>query len=394
MGITSSGVSIVDDEDIREGDIPSEFLPCQLPLKELNPWSFTLPYTIGSLNLYVMSDLGASINVMPESIFKHLKIANLKKTNMVVEMNDMTRKAPEPDVEHANVMQIPNLEKITSRWHVCKPIRVFYDDGCGKDCGMWPTCNLDLSFCNGYDDGYGKGEHGMLKQWLCFRDHERQSVKGNRMIFVDFLKVRYENKNTDDTNHERQYYEWVVQNSEFNDDEISHKATMYDNPCKYHHEYPRSYFPRKDKGMPKPWEPSGYTNNKTPMDYEKCENIHGDTLYQWHDDGFEEEEQWESGIEKTDYEPPFVDIETFEIKRFIGMIRKEMDEEEGSDSKEMEFKVTSTRNYVVRSLETITRLHSSTWATKWFKRLVAYAKCNRDSYKRDYEFAQDTLVKS
>nr|GEU67584.1 hypothetical protein [Tanacetum cinerariifolium] len=37
----------------------------------------------------------------------------------------------------------------------------------------------------------------------------------------------------------------------------------------------------------------------------------------------------------------------------------------------------------VCSLEILTRLHSSTWATKWFKRLVAYAKCNRDSYKSD-----------
>nr|GEU62397.1 copia protein [Tanacetum cinerariifolium] len=35
------------------------------------------------------------------------------------------------------------------------------------------------------------------------------------------------------------------------------------------------------------------------------------------------------------------------------------------------------------SLETLTRLHSSTWATKSFKRLVAYAKCNRDSYEKD-----------
>ncbi|GJV21505.1 reverse transcriptase domain-containing protein [Tanacetum coccineum] len=35
------------------------------------------------------------------------------------------------------------------------------------------------------------------------------------------------------------------------------------------------------------------------------------------------------------------------------------------------------------SLETLTRLHSSTWATKWFKRLVAYAKCNHDSYERE-----------
>ncbi|GJX80532.1 hypothetical protein Tco_0328681 [Tanacetum coccineum] len=33
------------------------------------------------------------------------------------------------------------------------------------------------------------------------------------------------------------------------------------------------------------------------------------------------------------------------------------------------------------SLETLTRLHSSTWATKGFKRLVAYDKCNRDSYE-------------
>ncbi|GKB76637.1 hypothetical protein Tco_0943532 [Tanacetum coccineum] len=70
----------------------------------------------------------------------------------------------------------------------------------------------------------------------------------------------------------------------------------------------------------------------------------------------EEEERWESGIKKIDYEPPFVKSETFEVKRysfrngksfvcvtkqlddalplgrvngsrFMGMIRKEMDEE-------------------------------------------------------------------
>nr|GEX18893.1 retrovirus-related Pol polyprotein from transposon TNT 1-94 [Tanacetum cinerariifolium] len=29
----------------------------------------------------------------------------------------------------------------------------------------------------------------------------------------------------------------------------------------------------------------------------------------------------------------------------------------------------------------LTILHSSTWATNWFKRLVGYAKCNRDSYE-------------
>ncbi|GKC11180.1 reverse transcriptase domain-containing protein [Tanacetum coccineum] len=32
--------------------------------------------------------------------------------------------------------------------------------------------------------------------------------------------------------------------------------------------------------------------------------------------GYEEEELWRSGDEKTDYEPPFVDIKTFEVKRY------------------------------------------------------------------------------
>nr|GFB11734.1 hypothetical protein [Tanacetum cinerariifolium] len=69
-------------------------LPCQLSLKELNPRNFTLPCTIGNLNLYAMANLGASVNVMPKSIFEYLELASLKETIMVVEMADMTKKAP------------------------------------------------------------------------------------------------------------------------------------------------------------------------------------------------------------------------------------------------------------------------------------------------------------
>ncbi|GJW16902.1 putative reverse transcriptase domain-containing protein [Tanacetum coccineum] len=42
----------------------------------------------------VMADLGASINVTPKSMFEHLKLDNLKETNMLVEMADMTKKDP------------------------------------------------------------------------------------------------------------------------------------------------------------------------------------------------------------------------------------------------------------------------------------------------------------
>ncbi|GKE01571.1 copia protein [Tanacetum coccineum] len=94
------------------------------------------------------------------------------------------------------------LENVVSRWHVCKLIYVTIKD-CKKDYEKWPTYNPDLSFYSGYDAIYGKEESGMLKQWICFRDHESQNVGGNGMIFADFLKVRYENKNIDDVTREQ-----------------------------------------------------------------------------------------------------------------------------------------------------------------------------------------------
>ncbi|GJY55294.1 reverse transcriptase domain-containing protein [Tanacetum coccineum] len=80
-----------------------EVLQHQLPPKELNPGSFTLLCTIGKFNFYAMADLDASINVMPRSIFEHLHLTNLKKTNMLCEMADMSKKAPLGIVENVLV---------------------------------------------------------------------------------------------------------------------------------------------------------------------------------------------------------------------------------------------------------------------------------------------------
>ncbi|GJQ89990.1 reverse transcriptase domain-containing protein [Tanacetum coccineum] len=56
---------------------------------------------IGKFNFYAMADLGASINViMPRSIFEHLNLTNLRKTNMLYEMADMSKKAPLRIVEN------------------------------------------------------------------------------------------------------------------------------------------------------------------------------------------------------------------------------------------------------------------------------------------------------
>ncbi|GKD95456.1 reverse transcriptase domain-containing protein [Tanacetum coccineum] len=84
------GVSFISEP---ESDTP-EVLQYQLLPKELNLGSFTLPCTIGKFNFYAMADLGASINVMPRSIFEHLHLTNLKKINMLCEMAGMSKKAP------------------------------------------------------------------------------------------------------------------------------------------------------------------------------------------------------------------------------------------------------------------------------------------------------------
>ncbi|GJW08677.1 putative reverse transcriptase domain-containing protein [Tanacetum coccineum] len=88
---------------VQEKVASSKVLSCQLPPKEMNPGNFTLPCTIGSLNFYAMADLGANINVIPKSMFEHLKLAQLKKTDMLVEMVDMTKKSPTGIVENVLV---------------------------------------------------------------------------------------------------------------------------------------------------------------------------------------------------------------------------------------------------------------------------------------------------
>nr|GEV73336.1 hypothetical protein [Tanacetum cinerariifolium] len=124
----------------------------------------------------------------------------------------------------------PLLDKggLINRWHVCKPVRVFYDDESGEDYGIWPICDPDSSFCYGYKKGFGKCEQGMLRQWVCFHDHERRTVKGSCMGFADFLQVRYENQRINDTTRERRYYKWVAQNYEFDNNRTPSTTTVSD----------------------------------------------------------------------------------------------------------------------------------------------------------------------
>ncbi|GJW32051.1 homeodomain-like protein [Tanacetum coccineum] len=82
----------------------SAILQNDFPPKEKDPRSFILPCTIGTTTVSnALADLGASINIIPFSLFKRLGLGNPKPINMVIEMADRSMQSPEGIVENVLV---------------------------------------------------------------------------------------------------------------------------------------------------------------------------------------------------------------------------------------------------------------------------------------------------
>ncbi|GKC34444.1 hypothetical protein Tco_1046828, partial [Tanacetum coccineum] len=50
--------------------------------------------------------------------------------------------------------------------------------------------------------------------------------------------------------------------------------------------------------------------------WEKCQQNYKKINEAWHDEAYKEDEMWRIRDEKTDYNPPYVDIETFDVKKY------------------------------------------------------------------------------
>ncbi|GJR76967.1 putative reverse transcriptase, RNA-dependent DNA polymerase, partial [Tanacetum coccineum] len=67
----------------------------RLPPKETDPGSFILPCIIGNHSMSnALADLGASISIMPYSLFKRLGLRSLKPIKMTIEMADRSLQSP------------------------------------------------------------------------------------------------------------------------------------------------------------------------------------------------------------------------------------------------------------------------------------------------------------
>jgi len=80
-------------EKVRVGENVSVVIQRKLPAKCKDPGMFTIPCTIGNTRFEkAMTDLGASINVMPYSIYASLKLGPLNKTSAVIQLADRSDK--------------------------------------------------------------------------------------------------------------------------------------------------------------------------------------------------------------------------------------------------------------------------------------------------------------
>ncbi|GJT02793.1 homeodomain-like protein [Tanacetum coccineum] len=82
----------------------SAILQNELPPKEKDPGSFILPCAIGTTTVSnALANLGASISIMPFSLFKRLGLGNPKPINMVIEMADKSMQSPKRIVKNVLV---------------------------------------------------------------------------------------------------------------------------------------------------------------------------------------------------------------------------------------------------------------------------------------------------
>ena len=87
-------------EFVSMGENVSAVLQKKLPPKCKDPGMFTIPCKVGNVRIEkAMLDLGASINVMPLSIYSSLNVGPLKETGVIIQLADRSNVYPEGVLE-------------------------------------------------------------------------------------------------------------------------------------------------------------------------------------------------------------------------------------------------------------------------------------------------------
>ncbi|KAJ9183983.1 hypothetical protein P3X46_007774 [Hevea brasiliensis] len=99
--ILSNKRKLEDDETVALTEECSAILQRKLPPKLKDPGSFSIPCHIGeSCSTKALCDLGASVSLMPLSIYKKLNMGDLKPTHISLQLADRSIKYPEGILEN------------------------------------------------------------------------------------------------------------------------------------------------------------------------------------------------------------------------------------------------------------------------------------------------------
>ena len=107
--INTNKRKLKEDEKIHMSENVSAVFQKKLPPKCKDPSMFTIPCKIGNLKFdKALIDLGASINIMPSSIYHALNLGPLKDTNVIIQLADRSNVYPEGVLEDI-LVQVDNL---------------------------------------------------------------------------------------------------------------------------------------------------------------------------------------------------------------------------------------------------------------------------------------------
>ncbi|GJY26571.1 hypothetical protein Tco_0401297 [Tanacetum coccineum] len=181
---------------------------------------------------------GASVNVMPRNTFKYLRLANLRNTNMLVEMADMTKKAPlgrpllatihtEIDVFDKKISLGVNNARVSydmekKDHNFTTPTeKIFMIKSDLENRPQSPACsdnqsrNLpDKSPDDSLRNQGSKNKKikvygiGNLRFWYCNYDNERKNIMGMGLSFPDYLLAKYEKYQNNSLVWGDRYVEW------------------------------------------------------------------------------------------------------------------------------------------------------------------------------------------
>ncbi|GJV55541.1 putative reverse transcriptase domain-containing protein [Tanacetum coccineum] len=206
--------------------------------------------------IQVAQEEGASVNLIPKSMFEHLKLARLKKIDILVEMADMTKSAPIGIIE--NVLVKIDKFLFSSYFVIIDMLNI-------------------------------RNETMILGRPFLATIHAEIDVF-NKEISLGIGMTWYREAHDNDLIWDNRYAKWC---SEISSPDTPTSILLQSKKIA-----------NLDQGTISSRNGIGKKGHMLDDIWENCKKVQGDNTYLWHDHGLEENERQESSLDIEEYDPP------------------------------------------------------------------------------------------